>query len=355
MAKKAMKKPSDEASFIEKVVGKMEKQFGKGAALTPNAGTILCKVDHWVTTRNFLIDAAIAGGLPMPRPIIPFARITEISGVNGTGKTTLLGQIIAETQATGGLAAVADTEQALDLAYFQKLGVDLSKLIIVPADTIEDVFTRFEALVAAVKEIDSDRLVCIGWDSLGGTPTNAQAAAEAGDHFYAEAAKVVGKNLQRLMQMISKNRIALIINNHLYRKMGVKYGDPWTSYGGEKLKFYSTLRIRLTRIGQIKEKIQGEDVVIGHKVKVKVVKNKMAPMLRTAEVPCIGDHGFSLDYSIFEHGKKMGVIKTSGAWCDWKGERFQGWNGFQKVIMLHADYPELVEEVVGNYYLRHCG
>jgi recombination protein RecA len=353
VAKQAVKKKtqSSEAGFIEQVVATMDKKFGSGTALTPNAGTILCKVDHWVTTRNFLIDSAIAGGLPMPRPIVPFGRLTEISGQNGTGKTTLLGQIIAETQATGGIAAVADTEQAIDLQYFESLGVDLSKLIIFQAETIEDVFTKAEALISVIKELDSDKMVCLGWDSLGGTPTKAQAVAEADDHFYAEAAKVVGKNLQRVIQMISKQRIALVFNNHVYRKMNVKFGDPWETYGGEKVKFYATLRIRLQRVGQIKEGTGEDAQVIGHRVKVKVDKNKMAPILRSVEVPCIGGFGFSLDYSVYEQGQKQGLISGT-TWKNWNGVKFQGWKGFQDKVMVHEDYLELVESVIANYYQK---
>lgn len=351
--KRKSSKVLTEHALIGSIVEKMDKKFGEGAALIPDAGTILCKVDHWVSTRNFLIDSAIAGGLPLPRPLIPFGRLTEISGKNGTGKTTLLGQIIAETQATGGLAVILDTEQALDLAYFAKLGVDLSKMIIVQAETIEEVFTRMETLIEVVRSQDADVKVCIGWDSLGGTPTKAQLGADADDHFYAEAAKVVGKNLQRTMQLINRQRIALIFNNHVYRNINIKYGDPMESYGGEKVQFFSTLRMRLKRIGQIKD---GEDNVIGHKVQLKVLKNKMAPILRTVDVPCLGNLGFSLDYSVYEHAISQGLFKGK-TWKEWvtaQGEvvKFQGWRGFQEKVLEHDDYPELVTEVVKMYHQR---
>jgi len=363
MARTAVKRKSstqaDEDQLVHLVVKKMENQFGSRSALIPDSGTILCQIDHWVSTRNFLIDSAIAGGLPMPRPIIPFGRLTEIAGLNGTGKTTLLGQIIAETQATGGIAAVIDTEQSIDLSYFEKLGVNLSRLIVIQCETIEDVFTRLVSLVEAIKEFSTDRLICMGWDSLGGTPTKAQATAEADDHFYAEAAKVVGKNLQRLIQMISRERIALVFNNHLYRKMNVKYGDPWETYGGEKVKFYSTLRIRLERVGAIGEGIKDKDeekVIIGHRVKVKVIKNKMAPMLRSVVVPCIGNHGFSLNYSVFEHSIQQGLI-TGKTWRSWSTSseevKFLGWKGFQEKVMVHPEYPDLVQQVVSNHYHKN--
>ncbi|MCJ7760701.1 DNA recombination/repair protein RecA, partial [Candidatus Bathyarchaeota archaeon] len=266
---------SKDADFIASIVAKMEKRFGEGSALTPNSSTVLCKVEHWVSTRNFLIDSAIAGGLPMPRPLIPFGRMIEISGLSGSGKTSLLGHIVAETQATGGIAAVSDTEEALDLAYWEQLGVDLSRLIIVPAANIEEVFTKIESLVDVIREAGDDRLICIGWDSLGGTPTKEQEEAAADDKFYASAAKVVGQNLQRVIGKISKKRIGFVITNHLYHKMNVKYGDPWESYGGEKVKFLATLRIRLQNGGQINEGTDEEKQTIGHRVKVKIIKNKL--------------------------------------------------------------------------------
>jgi len=344
-----------DADFIADVVHKMEKKFGKESAFIPNSGTILCKVEHSVSTRNFLIDSAIAGGLPMPRPLVPFGRMTEISGLNSTGKTTLLGMIVAETQATGGIAAVSDTEQALDLAYWEQLGVDLERLIIVPAATIEEVFEKDEALIEVIRDAGDERLICLGWDSLGGTPTKAQEAAAADDKFYAEAAKVVGQNLQRVVNKISKQRIAFVITNHLYRKMDVKYGDPWETYGGEKMKFFATLRIRLQSIGAISEGTDEEKTTIGHKIKVKILKNKMAPILRTVEVPCIGGFGFSLDYSVFEQGQKQGIIAGT-TWKTWKTGKteikFQGWRGFREKVMTHPEYPELVSEVVKNYYSK---
>jgi recombination protein RecA len=349
-------RPSDparekDAAFITSVVKRMEKQFGEGAALTPTSETVLCKVEHWVSTRNFLIDSAIAGGLPMPRPLVPFGRMTEISGLNTTGKTTLMGMIIAETQATGGIAAVSDTEEALDLAYWEQIGVDLSRLIIIPALTIEEVFTKVESMVDVIREMGDERLICIGWDSLGGTPTKEQEAAAADDKFYASAAKVVGQNLQRIIGKISKKRIALVINNHLYRKMDVKYGDPWETYGGEKMKFFATLRIRLQQIGQINEGSDEEKQTIGHLVKVKIIKNKMAPILRSVEVPCIGGYGFSLDYSVYEHAQKQGLI-TGKQWKEWNGTKFQGWRGFRDKIMTLSDYPELVQKVINNYHTK---
>lgn len=346
--------------FVAQVVEDVEKACGKGSALIPTATTMLGQVDHWVSTRNFKIDWAIAGGLPMPRPIIPFGRITEIAGLFGTGKTTLLGHIAAETQYMGGVAVIIDVEHALDLSYMEKLGVDLSRYIVVQADTYEEGFHKARVLVKSIQNHDPDRLVCIGWDSVGATPTQAQMDNDDASNVYGIAAKVVGQNLQVFNGMIAKNKIAMIFTNHLYRRIGVTYGDPWESYAGEKFKFFATVRLRLTRIGTLKEKGEGTEEdddkqTIGHKIKVAVMKNKMAPYLRSVEVPCLGGLGFSLDYCVLEEGIKQKVIEGDKSWRNWKapsGEtiKWQGWRGFQEKMQPHPEYPKLIELVVRNFY-----
>lgn len=348
--------------FISKIVKDMDKGCGKGAALVPTRSTILGTVEHWVSTRNFMIDYAIAGGLPMPRPIIPFGRITEIAGLNETGKTTLLSQIIAETQRVGGIGAIIDVEHTLDLSYMEQLGVDLSRVIIAPADTYEEGFHKAKVLVKAVQEHDPDRLVCLGWDSVGATPTQAQMDSDDAGNPHGVAAKIVGQNLQVFNGMIAKCRVGMIFTNHLWHDHNVKYGDPYKSYAGEKFRYFATLRIRLTKSGQIKEKEEGATAeddskqTIGSRIKVGVLKNKMAPYRKTVEVPCLGGLGFSTDYCVFEQGLKQGSI-TGTTWKTWEtpnGEeiKFQGWRGFQEKVLLHPEYPALVEAVVRNYYQK---
>jgi len=347
--------------FISRIVKGMEKECGKGSVLVPTRSTILGTVEHWASTRNFMIDYAIAGGLPMPRPIIPFGRITEIAGLNETGKTTLLSQILAETQRLSGIAAIVDVEHTLDLSYMELLGVDLSRLIIAPADTIEEGFHKAKQMVKTIMESGSDKLVALGWDSLGATPTQAQMDSDDSGNPHGVAAKIVGQNLQTFNGMIAKHKIALIFTNHVWHDHNVKYGDPYKSYAGEKFRYFATLRLRLTKSGQIKEKEEGtaEDdskQVIGSKIKVGVLKNKMAPYRKTVEVPCLGGLGFSTDYCVFEQGLKQGVINGT-TWKTWEtpnGEevKFQGWRGFQEKVMLHPEYPALVETVVRNYYQK---
>jgi recombination protein RecA len=346
--------------FVAQVVEDVEAKCGKGSALIPTSTTMLGQVDHWVSTRNFMIDWAVAGGLPMPRPIIPFGRITEIAGLFGTGKTTLLGHIAAETQFMGGVAVIIDVEHALDLSYMEKLGVDLSRYIVVQADTYEEGFHKARVLVQSIQKHDPDRLVCIGWDSVGATPTQAQMDNDDASNVYGIAAKVVGQNLQVFNGMIAKNKIAMLFTNHLYRRIGVTYGDPWESYAGEKFKFFATLRLRLARVGTLKEKGEGSEEdddkqTIGHKIKVQVMKNKMAPYLRSVEVPCLGGLGFSMDYCVLEQGIKQGVIGGDKAWKNWEtpgGDKikWQGWRGFQDKMLVHPEYPKLVETVIRNFY-----
>lgn len=356
MVKKVGKKATktETTDIIKDIVGKMENAFGKDSTIVPTSDTILCKVTDWVVTNNFMIDSAIAGGLVQPRPIIPFGRLTEIAGKNKSGKTTLMGQIMAETQAKGGIAAIADTEKALDLAYFEKLGVDLSRLIIIDCETVEEVFTKFEKFIDIVRENQNNKqLITLGWDSVGATPTNTEIHGASSDKHYADCAKVISQNLRRTTGKISKQKINLMFNNHVYYKMGVKFGDPLETYGGERIKFLSTLRIRLTAAGGIHIGTDEDKVEIGKFIKVKIIKNKMVPHLRTVTVPCIGNYGFSNDYAIMEQAKKLGII-TSKAWKVWEapgGEeiKFQSWNQYMSKVVSHPEYGSLVNQVIGTY------
>lgn len=348
----------DAMKLVQHAISGMEKKFGTGSAITPTSETVLCKVEQWASTGNFVIDGAIAGGNKIPGGI-PFGRLTEIAGRNGSGKTTFLGHAVADTQRQGGVACVIDTEQALALDYWEKLGVNLDHLLLTQAECIEEVFERMEHLIMTIKGFDANVPVLIGWDSLGGTPTKAQLNATADQHFYAEAAKVVGKNLQRVIHLISKERIALVFVNHLYRDINVQYGDPWASYGGEKVQFYSSLRVRLAKGSPIKEGSNDEDEdkdTIGHRNKVQILKNKMAPILRTVRVPCLGNRGFDPTYMVFEQAIKMAIFSKSKSWVKWKLDNgdeinFQGWNGFLEKVVTHPSYPDLMDEVSNRYML----
>ncbi len=357
MVKKAGKKSSktETNDIIKDIVGKMETSFGKGSTVVPDSDTILYKINDWVTTRNFMIDSAIAGGLVQPRPIIPFGRLTEVAGKNKSGKTTLMGHIMAETQAKGGIAAIADTEKALDLDYFEKLGVDLSKLIIIDCQTVEEVFTKFEKFIDIVRENQNNKqLITLGWDSVGATPTETELYGEASDKHYAACAKVVSQNLRRTTGKIAKQKINLMFNNHVYYKMGVKFGDPLETYGGEKIKFLSTLRLRLTAAEAISASVGDDKVEIGKFIKIKIIKNKMVPHLRTVKVPCIGGYGFSNDYTIMEQAQKQKIIRVAGGWKYWKTSDdeeigFQNWNQYMGKVVSHPEYGSLIKQVISTY------
>jgi recombination protein RecA len=350
------------SDLVTRTINAMESKFGPGSAITPRSDTVLCKVETWASCGNFLINQAIAGGNSLIPGGIPFGRLTEIAGRNGSGKTTCLGHSVASTQRMGGIACVGDTEQALDLGYWAKLGVNLDHLVLFQAECIEEVFDKMVHLIHTIKGFQANVPILIGWDSLGGTPTKAQLEADSDQHFYAEAAKVVGKNLQRVMALISKERIALVFVNHLYRDINVKYGDPWQSYGGEKVQFYSSLRIRLVKGAPIKEgggKKEDDDKdddkdTIGHLNRIQILKNKMAPVLRTVKVPCLGNHGFCEDYSVFDQGIKLKILEKSGAWAKWQVSEdeevnFQGWAGFQEKVVKHPQYKELVSAIKDVY------
>lgn len=350
-------KPSQaQIDLVGNVIAAMEKKFGSGTAFTPDADTVLCKVTDWASTLNFVINGAIKGGNPNIPGGLPFGRLTEIAGRNGSGKTTLLGHAVAAVQRRGGVAAVSDTENALDLGYWEKLGVNLETLILVQSKTIEEMFEKMEELIMRVKGFDADVPVLIGWDSLGGTPTKAMREAKADKKFYAEVAKVVGQNLQRTVSLIAEERIALVFVNHLYRDINVQYGDPWASYGGEKVQFFSSLRIRLRKGAAIKVGGADDDEfkdTIGHMNTVQILKNKMAPILKTVKVPCLGNHGFYEAYVVYDQACKQKLITKNAGWnkIELAGEKinFQGWGGFQEKVLVHPSYEELAESVRAQY------
>lgn len=319
----------------------------------------LCHVDFSVSSRSIVVDSVLAGGRAMPCSMIPFGRQVEISGLNGSGKTTLCAQIAAETQRMGGVVIVIDTEERMDVPYWNRLGCDTSKIIKIKAKTIEEVFNRLHKFMMALSEHNAktktDRPMLVIWDSVGGTSSGD--VVEGKDDFMTNAkkmmgreAKLIGIGVTGLNPLIAANNICLLYTNHVYKQMGVSFGDPWTEPKGEKLRFQATVRIRLTAIGEISEEdSNGNKVVIGQHVRVKANKNSMAEHRMTKDAIVIGGIGFSNDYTVFHLGKKRKIITTAGGWSsvtiDGELIKFQGWKGFQLKVATHPKYSELLESI----------
>ena len=315
----------------------------------------LCHVDFSVSSRSMVIDKILAGGRPMPCSMIPFGRQVEVSGLNGSGKTTLCAQIAAETQMMGGIVVVVDTEERMDIPYWQSLGVDVSKVLKIKANTIEEVFNQQYKFIKAFAKQKTNKPMLMIWDSVGGTSSGdimdgKGEFMENAKKMMGREAKLVGIGVTGLNPLIAANNICYLYTNHVYCKLNVSFGDPWTEPKGEKLKFQATVRLRLTKIGEITEEdSNGNKSSVGQYVRVKANKNSMAPQRMTKDAVLIGGLGFCDDYTVFDIGQKSGIIKKSGSWSTVTlgGEeiKFQGWNGFQLKVIMHPEYDSLLEQV----------
>jgi len=337
--------------LMDLIVGDIQNKFGAASAGVLSAETILCKVDTWASTGSFLIDSLIRAGNDSTRPVIPFGRLTEIAGLEASGKTTLCAQIMADVQAQGGICCLADTEEALDLKYVASLGVDLEKVIWVRPDHMEDLFDKFEHLIQVIRKHAPDKMIAVLWDSVGATSTQAEVEGSAGDAHMMLAPRVISKNLKRLVAPIARTKTALIVTNHLYTKPNVKFGDKWETYGGQKMKYLATLRLRLTKVGQISMTVNGIKRVIGQDIRIKTVKNKMAAGLQTTDAHLLHGAGFANDYSIFHHMAALDAVKKSGrsqVWTTPKGEevKYMGWRGFQSHVKSHSEYGSLQDAII---------
>ena len=256
------------------------------------------------------LDLAISnrqnGGLPV-------GRIIEITGMEASGKTLLASHILANTQKLGGLAVFIDTENSINVDFLEAIGVDLSKLLYIQMETIEDIFSTMESIIIKIRESSNDRLVTIVVDSVAASSTKVEMEADFNkDGWATSKAIIMSKGMRKLTNLIGRERILVIFTNQLRQKLGVMFGDPWTTSGGKALQFHASCRLRMKAIGQIKTK-DGKDI-IGVKIQVQVVKNRFGPPLRKVEFDIFFDSGIDDYGSWLTVLKNFGYVKNSGAW-----------------------------------------
>lgn len=334
----------------------LSKLYGEDEARPLSSADVLSKVSFSVSTGSIVVDKVLSGGRPMPCSLWPFGRMVEVSGLNGSGKTTLCAQVAAQTQKMGGIVVAVDTEERIDEGYWQTLGVDTSRVINLHATSIEDVFNKQEQAIKMLHEHDPGQPMFMLWDSVGGTSSDmilegAGTLMERAQKMYGREAKIIGTGVKAINGLVAKTRVAYTYTNHLYTNMNVTYGDNKTEYGGEKLKFHATIRLRLTKIADLKQEDDfGNKQKFGQRVRIKAQKNSMAPIQMEKEAVILGGKGFSNDYTVFEIGKKAKLIKTSGSWSTAilgdEEVKFQGWNGFQAKVVNHPKYVELLSSVM---------
>lgn len=311
---------------LELAVGQIEKQFGKGSIMRLGKEDIPAGVSA-ISTGSLGLDIALgAGGVPR-------GRIIEIFGPESSGKTTLALHIIAEAQKTGGQAAFIDAEHALDVVYARKLGVRTDDLLISQPDTGEQALEITETLVR------SGAVDVIVVDSVAALTPRAEIEGEMGDAHMGLQARLMSQALRKLTGAISKSNTTLIFINQIRMKIGVMFGNPETTTGGNALKFYASVRLDIRKISSIKE---GDDVT-GGRVKVKVVKNKVAPPFRSAEFDIMFNEGISKLGEIIDLGVERNIIDKSGAWFSYSGTRIG--QGRENVKQYLAGHPEIAGEI----------
>ncbi|GHV13509.1 DNA recombination/repair protein RecA [Fibrobacterales bacterium] len=331
MAKKQASKESsnslapEKAKAVEAAIAQIEKNHGKGAIMT--LGNQSAEDIPVISTGCIQLDIALGvGGIPR-------GRVVEIYGPESSGKTTLTLHCIAEAQKAGGVAAFIDAEHAFDASYARKLGVDIDALLVSQPDTGEQALDICETLVRS-GAID---LVVI--DSVAALVPAAEINGEMGDNHMGLQARLMSQALRKLTGLLNKSNTCLIFINQLRMKIGVMFGNPETTTGGNALKFYASLRLDIRRIATIKD---GENS-IGNRTKVKVVKNKVAPPFTQCEFDILYGHGISREASILDLGVELEIVQKSGTWFSYNSERIG--QGRNSVIQYLKDNAELAKDI----------
>jgi len=307
-------------------LGQIEKQFGKGSVMRLGDGSVVRDIPV-VSTGSLGLDVALGiGGLPRGRAI-------EIYGPESSGKTTLTLQVIAEAQKAGGTAAFVDAEHALDPSYAQKLGVNLEDLLVSQPDTGEQALEITDMLVR------SGAVDVIVVDSVAALTPKAEIEGEMGDSHVGLQARLMSQALRKLTGTIKRTNAMVIFINQIRMKIGVTYGSPETTTGGNALKFYASVRLDIRRVGAVKK---GEEI-IGNQTRIKVVKNKMAPPFKVVDCDILYGEGISHLLELVDLGAKHGIIQKAGAWYSYGDTRIgQGKDNARQFL---AEHPEMAEEI----------
>jgi recombination protein RecA len=325
MSKTDISEKSEKFKALKLTMDKIDKDFGKGSVMMmSDKGVVEQEV---ISTGSIGLDMALGiGGLPK-------GRVVEIYGPESSGKTTLAIHVIAEAQKKGGMCAFIDAEHAFDSVYAQKLGVDIDNLLISQPDYGE------QALEIADRLILSGALDVVVIDSVAALVPKAELEGEMGDSKMGLQARLMSQALRKLTATINKTNSCCIFINQLREKIGVMFGNPETTTGGNALKFYASVRLDIRRMAQIKD---GDDA-IGNHVKVKVVKNKVAPPFRLAEFDIIYGEGISKVGEIVDMGVELGIVQKSGSWFSYNSDKLG--QGRESVKQLMIDNPEMANEI----------
>ena len=351
---------SDELGGViaETINKKFKEQHFKTAYFLEGDSDAPTIVKEWVGTGSTILDLAISnrknGGFPV-------GRVSEITGLEQSGKSLLAAHVLLNTQKKGGLAVYIDTENAISAEFLTAIGLNLKDMLYIPLDTMEDVFEAVEVIIEKVRSSDKNKLVTIVIDSIAGASTKTEMAADFDKDGYATAkALIISKAMRKITNLIGRERICLIITNQLRQKLNAPaFSDPWTSPGGKALPFHASVRIRLSSIGAIKVKVEGHEEIVGSRVKAKLVKNRCGPPLRECVYEVYFDSGID-DYSSWlTTMKDHSLVSQAGAWYSWTNKetgeviKFQSKDFVEKIMnnskLKEMIYDEIAEKVIMKY------
>ncbi|WP_349680337.1 MULTISPECIES: recombinase RecA [Kordiimonas] len=320
----------DKTKALEAALGQIDRAFGKGSVMKLGQRESGIEIDT-ISTGSLNLDIALGiGGFPK-------GRIIEIYGPESSGKTTLALHAVAEAQKKGGIAAFVDAEHALDPVYARKLGVDVNELLVSQPDTGE------QALEIADTLVRSGAVDILVVDSVAALTPRAELEGEMGDSHVGLQARLMSQALRKLTASISKSNTIVVFINQIRMKIGVMYGSPETTTGGNALKFYASVRLDIRRIGAIKEK----DEIVGNATRVKVVKNKLAPPFKQVEFDIMYGEGVSKMGEIIDLGVKAGVVEKSGSWYSYSSQRIgQGRENAKRFLLENTDISNEIEQLI---------
>ena len=320
----------DKTKALEAALSQIERAFGKGSIMRLGKGQKPVEIET-VSTGSLGLDIALGvGGLPR-------GRVIEIYGPESSGKTTLALHTVAEAQKSGGVCAFIDAEHALDPAYAKKLGVDIDNLLISQPDSAEQALEIAEALVR------SAAFDVVAIDSVAALVPRAELEGEMGDQMPGLQARLMSQALRKLTGSISRSRSMVVFINQIRMKIGVMFGSPETTTGGNALKFYASVRLDIRRIGSIKER----DQIIGNQTRVKVVKNKIAPPFKAVDFDIMYGEGVSKRGELIDLGVQAGVVEKSGSWYSYDGQRIgQGRENAKTYLKDHTEIGDAIERAI---------
>ena len=309
---------------------------------------------EWVSTGDDMLDLAISN---RPNGGFPVGRIVEVTGLEASGKSLLSAHTLANTQKKGGLAVYIDTENAINQEFLEALGVDTQKLLYVPLEAVEDIFDAMDSIIESVRKSDNDRLVTIVVDSVAAATTKVELAADYDQAGYAtQKAIIISKAMRKITNLIGRERILVVFTNQLRVRMGVSFGDPYTTSGGKALGFHASCRLRMKQMGKLNSKVGGVEQTVGIKTRVQVIKNRMGPPLRAVDFEIYFDRGIDRYGSWLNTMKTYKLIQISGAWYTWVDEstgeeiKFQAKN-FTKILEERPEVKEQMYKQICDAYI----